>query len=307
MPSLRHQLLRLLPALAGVLGTQPSLPAQPAGGRPAAAQVGLTVESGLTGNTAFEARGAPAGGISVHQYGARLSVPLAPLGGQWRPNVSLRYRHHQLDRDPGTPLPEEFQSLNLSLGVFGPLSPDWSLFASVSPGYGNAGGGFTSRGLGVGVLAVATRKFNADFSGGFGLRYDSLARGSTRILPVATFDWTPAPGWRAFVGFPRTGASWRISDALTAEFVAEMDFGTYYVTDDPLPLGANKPPLNRTRLEYQAVRVGPALAWRAADGFQLRLAAGFVPVLNAEYEQRNYKLKSDDTAAFASLELEWRF
>ncbi len=302
----RHR-FRLAAALAAALGATTGLLAQPAGGRAASPQVSLTVEGGLTGNTAFEARGAPAGGIAVQQYGARLSVPLAPLAGQWRPTVSLRYRHHQLDRDPGTPLPEEFQSLNLSLGVFGPLSPDWSLFASVSPGYGNAGGGFTSRGLGVGVLAVATRKFNADFSGGFGLRYDSLARGSTRILPVATFDWTPAPGWRAFVGFPRTGASWRASELLTLEFVAEMDFGTYYVTDDPLPLGAGKPPLNRTRLEYQAVRVGPALAWRAADGFQVRLAAGVVPVLNAEYEQRNYKLKSDDTAAFGSLELEWRF
>lgn len=302
---LRHSLLRL--ALATCPGTGAALAAQPPAGPPAAAPVALTLETGLTGHTAFEARGATAGGISVHQYAARLSVPLAPLAGHWRPTASLRYRHHELDRDPGTPLPEKLQSLSLGFGLAGPLAPDWSLFASVSPGIGSAGGGFTSRGFGLGVLAVATRRFDAGLSGGLGLRYDSLARGTTRILPVATLDWTPAPGWRAFIGFPRTGVSWRGHDTLTAEFVAEMDFGTFYVTDDPLPPGANRPPLDRTRLEYQAVRVGPALAWRAADGCQVRLAAGFVPVLNAEYEQRNYKLKSDATAAFASLELEWRF
>jgi hypothetical protein len=282
-------------------------PAPSAPGRAGPPGITLAVDTAFTGHTAFEARGTSAGGASIHQYGAKLSVPLPPIDRQWFPSLGLRYRHHQLDRDAGTPLPEDLQALSLALSTYGALSPEWSLFASVSPGYANAGGGFTSRGLGVGVIALASRKFASDFSGGIGLRYDSLARGSTRILPIATLDWTPAPGWRAFVGFPRVGVSWRGRDTLSAEFVADMDFGSFYVTADPLPGGLGRPPLNRTRLEYQAVRVGPALTWRASPGFSTRLAAGIVPVLNAEYEQRNYKLKSDQTAGFASLELDWKF
>jgi hypothetical protein len=86
-----------------------------------------------------------------------------------------------------------------------------------------------------------------------------------------------------------------------------MDFGSFQVNDDPLPAGRNKPALNRTRLEYKAVRVGPALKWEASPGLSARLGAGLVPFLEAEYEQRGYKLKSGGSAGFASLELEWKF
>ncbi|MBI5688554.1 MAG: hypothetical protein HZC55_00545 [Verrucomicrobia bacterium] len=276
-------------------------------GRTPMNQPSLLLEGAFTGNVGVEARGAPAGGMAVAQYGARLSVPLPAVDQRWFPSIGVRYRQHDLDRDPGTPVPDTLRSLSLSLNARGSLSPDWSLFGSISPGYGNAGGGFTERGFGVGVMALATRKFSADVSAGFGLRYDSLARGSTRLLPIATFDWSPAPGWRAFLGFPRTGVSWTISPEVSAEFVAEMDFGSYAVADDPLPAGRNKPALNRSRLEYQAVRVGPALTWQMAPAWRVRLGAGIVPVLEAEYESRDYRLRSDGTAGFASLELDWKF
>jgi hypothetical protein len=264
------------------------------------------VDGAVTDHTDFVARGGPAGGFSVTQASARLSLPLAPIDQRWFPAVSFRYRHLALDRDPGTPIPETLKSLSVSLSASGVLSPDWSFFGSVSPGLADAGGGFTSRGLGIGVIAIATRRFADDFSGGLGVVYDSLARGTGRIFPVATLDWRPAPGWRAFLGFPRTGVAWQVSEALRAEFVGEADFGSFHVASDPAPGGGNRPPLDRTRLEYQAVRVGPALTWQAAPAFRARLAAGVVPVLDVEYRKRNYELKSDTTAAFASLEFTWR-
>lgn len=293
--------------LAAGIASVPSPASAAAPGRPAGPAPTLVLDGAFTGDTDLEAGGAAAGGLSVTQFGARISLPLPPLDQRWFPSVGLRYRQHALDREPGTPLPDRLRSLSLSLGAQGRLTPDWSLFASVSPGFGNAGGGFDSHGFGVGVLAVATRRFSADFSGGIGLRYDSLARGSTRLLPVATLDWSPAPGWRAFLGFPRTGASWKIDDTLTAEFVADMDFGSYHLTADPAPAGSNQPALDRTRLEYKAVRLGPALTWQATPAWRTRLAVGLVPYLEAEYEARDYRLRSDGVAGFASLELDWKF
>lgn len=286
-------------SLAAVGASAPS-------GRPASARISLALESGFTGQTDLEARGAAAGGISIFQTSARINVPLPPLSAQWFPGVSLRYRHHRLDREAGTPLPGDLQSLSLGLNAYGVLSPDWTFIGTVSPGVAGAGG-LGSRGFGVGVMGLALRKFSPDLSAGFGLRYDSLARGSTRILPIATFDWAPAPGWKAFLGFPRTGASWRIDNSWSAEFTAEMDFGSFQMNDDPLPAGRNKPPLNRTRLEYKAVRVGPALKWEASPDLSARLGAGIVPFLEAEYEQRGYKLKSGGATGFASIELDWKF
>lgn len=298
-PTLRFLRLLSLAGLAGLTGVR----AQP-GGAPA---VSLMINTAVTGHSDFSARGSAAGGFSVQQASARLSVPLPPLDRTWFPALGLDYRHVELDLDAGTPLPARWQSLGLSLSAVGNLAPDWKFFGSLKPDVSNAGGGFSSRGLGVGVIAIASRTFSKEFSAGFGFVYDSLARGSGRLIPVATFDWLPAAGWRVYLGYPRTGVSWQINPDLKAEFVAEADFGSTYVTDDPRPGGRNQPALNRTRLEYQAVRFGPALTWRFSPGFSARIAAGAVPVLNAEYHQRNYKLKSEDTVGFASLELDWKF
>ena len=298
---------RLLLLAAGAAFLSPAaVGASAPSGRPASARISLALESGFTGQTDLEARGAAAGGISIFQTSARINVPLPPLSAQWFPGVSLRYRHHRLDREAGTPLPGDLQSLSLGLNAYGVLSPDWTFIGTVSPGVAGAGG-LGSRGFGVGVMGLALRKFSPDLSAGFGLRYDSLARGSTRILPIATFDWAPAPGWKAFLGFPRTGASWRIDNSWSAEFTAEMDFGSFQMNDDPLPAGRNKPPLNRTRLEYKAVRVGPALKWEASPDLSARLGAGIVPFLEAEYEQRGYNMKSGGATGFASIELDWKF
>jgi hypothetical protein len=215
--------------IASTLGLMPAALAQPAAGRPAGAAIKLTLDGAFTARTDFEARGAPAGDIAIAQAGLALSVPLRPIDGKWFPSVGLNYKAYELDRAPGTPLPERLHSLGASFSVFGAINPDWKVIASVSPRLANAGSGFSSRGLGVGVVAVATRKFSADFSGGFGVVYDSLARGTGRLLPVATFDWAPAPGWRVFLGFPRTGAAWQAAPDLLAEFVAEADFGSFPV------------------------------------------------------------------------------
>ena len=284
-----------------------SAPAPTASGRPATAAVTLEFDTAYTGDTPFTARGASAGSFSVAQFGTEVAVPLPPLGGDIFPIVSLKYRHYSLDRDAATPLPDRLQSLSGALTVFTKLDADWSLLASVSPGVHSAGSTFSSKGFGVGVLALASRKFTPEFGAGFGFVYDSLSKGTGRIIPVATFNWTPAPAWRVTLGFPRTGVIYTFSPELDFEFTAEADFGSFYVTDDPLPGGRNKPALNRTRLEYQSLRVGPALAWRASPTLSARASIGAVPLLRADYHQRNYRATADRTAPYASAGLEWKF
>ena len=284
-----------------------SAPVPTASGRPANSAATVKFETAFTGDTPFAARGTSVGNFSVAQFGAEIAVPLPPVGGDLYPILSLRYRDYSLDRDTLTPLPDRLKSLSAAFTVFSKLDADWSLLASVSPGLHNAGSDFSAKGFGVGILAVASRKFTPDFSAGFGFGYDSLSKGTGRIIPVATFNWTPAPAWRVTLGFPRTGVIYTFSRQLDFEFTAEADFGSFYVTDDPLVAGRNKPALNRTRLEYQAVRVGPAIAWRASPTFSARASVGAVPVLNADYHQRNYRVKSERTAPYASAALEWKF
>ncbi len=284
-----------------------SAPRPTVSGRPATASVTLKVDTAYTGDTPFTARGTSAGSFSVAQSGTEIAVPLPPLGSDLFPIVSLKYRHYSLDRDATAPLPDDLQSLSAAFTVFTKLDADWSLLASVSPGFHDAGSTFSAKGFGLGVLAIASRKFTPEFGAGFGFVYDSLSKGTGRILPVATFNWTPAPAWRVTLGFPRTGVIYTFSPELDFEFTAEADFGSFYVHDDPLPGGLNKPALNRTRLEYQALRVGPAVTWRASSALSARASVGAVPLLRADYHQRNYRATADRTALYTSAALEWKF
>ena len=68
----------LLAASTAILSPAVSAASAPSG-RPAAAKVTLTLESGFTGQTDLEAGGASAGGISVFQTSAKLNVPLPPF------------------------------------------------------------------------------------------------------------------------------------------------------------------------------------------------------------------------------------
>ena len=311
---LRARLLSTLTVVTGfaalpVTAQNPAsaAPVPTASGRPANSAVTLKFNTASPGDTPFEARGTSAGSFSVAQFGAEIAVPLSPVGGSLFPILSLGYRHYSVDRDTSTPLPDRLNSLSAAFTVFSKLDTDWSLLASVSPGVHNAGSDFSSKGFGVGVFAIASRKFTPNFGAGFGFVYDSLSKGTGRILPVATFNWMPAPTWRVTLGFPRTGVIYTFTPELDFEFTAEADFGSFYITDDPLPGGRNKPALNRTRLEYQSVRVGPAIAWRAAPTFSARASVGAVPILNADYHQRNYRVKSERLAPYVSAALEWRF
>jgi hypothetical protein len=264
----------------------------------------LTLDAAATGHTPFKARGVSAGGISVTQAAAGITVPLPPLGEGTFPSVGLDYRDYSLDRDARTPLPSRLKSLEAQFTVVRILNASWTLIGSTNVGVHEAGSTFSSRGFGIGALAIANRKISPTLDAGFGLVYDSLANGSGRLLPVATFAWRAAPDWRLFLGFPRTGAAWRVSPSLSLEFVAEADFGSFHVQDDPLPAAAGRPALDHTRLEYQALRVGTAAVWQLAPHRSLRATVGAVPLLNADYHRRHYKLSSDRVAPFASLALE---
>ena len=168
-------------------------PVPPPSGRPADSHVTLKLNTAFTGDTPFAARGTSVGSFSVAQFGAELAVPLAPVGGKLYPVVSLSYRDYSLDRDADTPLPDRLKSLGAAFTVFTKLDADWSLLASVSPGVHNSGTAFSSKGFGVGVIAIASRKFTPNFGAGFGFVYDSLSKGTGRIIPSLPSTGRPLP------------------------------------------------------------------------------------------------------------------
>ncbi|MBL9214419.1 MAG: hypothetical protein JNG83_02975 [Opitutaceae bacterium] len=292
-------------AAAGALAL-PILAQEPGRERPRAPS--LRVDAAFTASADLEARGAPAGGMAVARTGVSAELPLPALdSGTW-PTLGFRYQEHRLDREAGAPLPDRLKSLSLNLAVAHRLGEEWTLIGAVSPGFSEAGSGFSSAGLHVGVFALANRRISPALTAGIGFAYDSLSRGgSGRVIPVAGLDWAPADGWRVTLGYPRAGLAYEFTPDLTFEFKVEADFASYRVNDDPGGGPAGRPALDRTVVEYEGLLVGPAVAWRAAPGFTARISAGLAPRVSAEYRRRGYELKATDTVGYVSAEAGYRF
>jgi hypothetical protein len=278
------------------------LSAQTSGGAPAtdtSAGFSSSFAFAASGRTDLKSGGTDFGSIRVRDYSLSVGQSITPEF-----NVGLGYELHTLDLGAGaatTPLPTRLKSLTASFSYSQKLSEKWTGVLFASPVCHVAGGSFSGQGFGVTTGVLATCKSSETYSWAIGVAYDSLARGEFRVLPVGGLEWKFAPGWSLALGFPRTAISYQVSDALQISLCAEGNFGSYYVQDDPTPGAPGKPSLARTRLEYSEARTGLAASYKLSPSSALVATIGEAFDRRFDYHVRHFKLKSRDTAAYASL------
>jgi hypothetical protein len=265
----------------------------------------LLVDGTVAGSTGFKVGSTRVGGTTADSARVSLTSPLPPFSPSAFATVGLTYTDYSFNPNPGTPLPENLHGLSADLGVVDRLDERWTLIGRVSPGFYNSGSGFSGHGFGVGVFAIADYQFSSTLRGGIG--YNSLGRGISRVLPIASLDWKPADRWDVSVGFPRTGVTYQLTPEWSIGGVAEFDGGAFYVNHDPAPQLLGKPALNNTRLDYLSVRLGAVTSYDLSRGFSIRLGLGAVVLRQADYYQRNYKLKSTGAAGYGSAAVRYRF
>jgi len=280
--------------------------AQTPAGTPAAEGIGLTlnVTGSAAGKTKLKAGSAGYGEVSSGEFALNLSqsIALSPDSGL---DVGLGYQRTSLDLKPEArvvPLPERLQSVTLGLGYNQKLGTDWSALVGTSAGYHTAGSsGFSKKGFGVDVFALGLYNVNPTLQLALGGGFSSLAHGLNRFGPAVGLSWQATSKWSIAFGYPTTGVTYKFSEALSLGLVGEGVFGTYYVEKDPLPGATGKPALDRTTLEYFDVRLGLAATWKITPVFSLVTKVGSVLARQYDYHQRNFKLKSEGTAAYFSL------
>lgn len=109
------------------------------------------------------------------------------------------------------------------------------------------------------------------------------------------------------LGFPKTAVTYVYSESLEFSVLAVGDFQSYSVDKDPQPGLPGKPSLQQTKLDYSDTRVGFATNYKFTPALVLTGTVGRVVDRQFDYHQRNFKLRSDDSAAYGSLGLSARF
>lgn len=250
------------------------------------------------------------GEVSSGEFAVSLTQSV-PVGDDSHLEVGLGYQLTSLDLKPANdvvPLPERFQSLTLDLSYNQKLSTAWSAFIGTSTGYHTAGSsGFSQKCFGVDVFALGLYTVSPTLQVALGGGYSSLASGRNQFGPALGVSWQATPKWSVAFGYPNTGVTYKYSESLTLGLAAEVTANTYYVERDPLPGTRGKPALDRTTLESFDVRLGLAAKWKINSAFSLVAKIGSVLDRHYDYHERNFKLKTDGTAAYSSLGLSASF
>lgn len=241
-------------------------------------------------------------GVDSYQLAFRDS---AAVGERTRLLYGFDWTRHVLDLGGEAWLPEDLQSLALSLGVAQRLDDRWRLLLSVSPRLAAADADFSAARVDVPVLALASYTASAELTWSFGLRYS--ARSDLEVMPVAGVNWRFAPDWQLSLGWPESGVSYRATERLTLRAVAHFQGGDYHVDADPRPLAAQTGrPLEGAWLEYREIRVGLAAEYALGGKLGLRLEAGRSVGQRFEYLDRGVELEGDG-AFYGSAGLTARF
>lgn len=265
-----------------------------------------TVTGSISRKAALKSGGVRYGDVSSQEISAAFNQTI-PVADHALLGVGLGYDRTALNFSGApVPLPNRLQSVAVDVSYSQRFSETFAGVVGVNSGYHNAGTGFSSKGLGTLVAVGGIYRLSPTLSLSAGGGYDSLAHGR-RYSTALSVDGRLGEKWRFSAGYPKTSVTYLFSDAFEVSAIAAGSFHTYYVDRDPRPGLVGKPTLDRTTLEYNDTRVGIAATYKFANQLTLTGTVGAIVDRQFDYHQRNFKLRADDTAAYGSVGLGWRF
>ncbi|MFT3829871.1 MAG: DUF6268 family outer membrane beta-barrel protein [Opitutaceae bacterium] len=234
-----------------------------------------------------------------YEFEASFSLP-APQ--TWMFSTALSWKRHEFDLTGAVPLPEKLEELGFNFMALKDLSteigPGWSAMLMLSPSFAADSTKLSGDSFSLMGIASIGKEVSPTFSWSVGVV--GMTRGDMPVLPMLGLRWAFAPDWNLEVGFPRTGVSYKVNDALTLNAGARFLGGTYYVSDAPAA------GLGKTYLDYQEIRLGLGAEYRIGKNLTLAVDGGFTASRSFDYYDRDVKLDGD-SAAFGSLSLRYRF
>jgi hypothetical protein len=306
VPSPRFPLLRLPAWLLLGCGLVASAIAQPGGpgGPPNAFAL-----SDLTAAYSYSAEGdiklsgtkLGTGAVSSYEFEAGFSLP-APES--WMFSTSLSWSRHEFELTGPVPLPKSLESIGVSFMAMRDLTkeigPGWSAMAILNPGFASDSGEFSGDTFNFTAIATIGKEVSPNFSWNAGLVGNTPSH-KMAVFPMIGLRWMFAPDWTLHFGFPHTGVSYQVSEALTLTAgLMSMRGGTYYVAESTVP------GLNKTYLEYQEMRGGLRVEYRLGRDFQLEIDAGMTLDRTADYYDKDFKLKGD-SSGYGRISVKYQF
>lgn len=237
--------------------------------------------------------------ISQYEFEASFSLP-AP--DTWTFSSALSWKRYEFDLTGAVPLPEELEEIGINFMAMKDLSkaigPGWSAMAMLSPSFSSDSGKISGDSFNLMGIAMIGKEVSPTLSWNVGII--GMTRGDMKVFPMLGLRWSFAPKWDLEFGFPNTGVSYKLSDALTLNVGARFHGGTYYISKAPAA------GLGHTYLDYQEIRFGLSAEYQVSPHLSVVVDGGMTADRSFDYYDRNLKLDGK-SAGYGRLGLRYQF
>lgn len=283
-----------LPFLAAVALAQPA---------------GVTPLNEATVETSFSSRESIGfGGVDRGEVGVAHFSVSATFRQAWNERTffsyGVAYRLHRLDATAGLPLPETLNEFSLNLGLRHRLSDQWSLIASLRPGFYGDFEDLDSDSLNAPLLLLANYTTSPALTWSVGVNANPFS--DNPVLPFVGVNWAFAENWRFILGFPQTGFAWSAAENLTVRAGVSFAGGSFRVTENLGVPTAGVARLANTYVDFREVRAGFGLDWNLGKNATVNFDFGAVTDRKFDYFDRDFRLDGG-AGVYGALSLRMAF
>jgi hypothetical protein len=243
------------------------------------------------------------GNVTENRTDSRLVMGVQDNGGPIY-RFGLSYQRYSFGFSQAAPIPNLLVAENAVLGVDFTFLSSWLVRIEADPGFYSDGRSFGIRDFNVPFDIGASYIAGEDLQWVVGMEVD-LNR-QIPVFPAVGFRWAIRDQWvlDAILPTPRLEFDW--SKNLTLYIGGDVDDGTYRVDRD-FGSALGRTNLNGAIVEYDEVRVGSGLSWKATKAITLELEAGYLPYREFDFHRSDVHFSNEDGAAYTQMSLNAQF
>lgn len=127
------------------------------------------------------------------------------------------------------------------------------------------------------------------------------------VIPIVGFRWHISGPWTINAILPNPRLEYEWSKQLTLFAGADVKSNTYRVSQDFGDGHGRRRKLNDAIVEYDELRLGGGLSWKAAPGVNVEIEAGYLPYREFNYHRAGLDLATKSGAAYGQVALSAKF
>lgn len=284
---------------SGVGGT-----ANPAAGAVSALSTDIEADASFFGNGSVKS--------SNHKFGSISEIEASASGiASWqvRDNLLLdfgaQWQRFSFDPDPGVPVPDVLQEVNLVVGADFQATPALIVHVELDPGIYSDFRNISSGSFFIPIEIGAVYFVSSDllFALGVSINYDR----DNPVFPGGGIRWQVTNKFLVNGILPKPQLEYKLTDKLTLHAGANLLGNDFRVSGDLARIRNAPQKLDNAILEYTEVRVGGGLTFRLRPGVALDFEAGCAPYRKFDYPRANFKVLSTDVAPYAQIAVSAKF